>query len=93
MWIETKGLLSKSSSEKKYSVRGGKRSGSGRKTEYHEPVQKILVSLPEFVLNALDEYGQKHQISRPKAVAKLLQMAQTRQRKEQALAALRELQK
>lgn len=85
--------MSKSSPEKIYSVRGGKRSGSGRKTEYHEPVQKILVSLPESVLKALDEYGQKHRLSRPKAVTKLLQMAKIRQRKEQALAALRELQK
>lgn len=85
--------MSKSNSEKKTTTRGGKRSGAGRKTEYEEPIQKILINLPESVLNALDEYAQRHQLSRPKAVAKLLHIAKIRQRKENALSTLRQLQK
>jgi hypothetical protein len=73
--------------------RGGKRAGAGRKSEYQEPIQKVLVGLPESVLLALDEYGQKHDLSRPKAIAKLLQIVKSYQDKENMLDTLKELNK
>lgn len=53
--------------------RGGYRKGAGRKREYQEPVQKILLGLPESVLLKLDTYAKEHHLSRPKAIALLLE--------------------
>ncbi len=53
--------------------RGGFRKGAGRKREYHEPVQKILLGLPKSVLEKLDAYAKEHHLSRPKAIALLLE--------------------
>ncbi|MBF0286652.1 MAG: hypothetical protein HQM14_02445 [SAR324 cluster bacterium] len=53
--------------------RGGFRKGAGRKREYQEPVQKILLGLPQSVLEKLDAYAKSHQLSRPKAIALLLE--------------------
>lgn len=53
--------------------RGGYRKGAGRKREYQEPVQKILLGLPQSVLQKLDDYAQEHNLSRPKAIALLLE--------------------
>ena len=57
-------------------ARGGYREGAGRKKEYTEPVKKILLGLPKSVLDALDQYAKERQLSRPKAVAELLKIAQ-----------------
>ena len=57
-------------------ARGGYREGAGRKKEYTEPVKKILLGLPKSVLDELDQYAKKRQLSRPKAVAELLKIAQ-----------------
>ena len=57
-------------------ARGGYREGAGRKKEYTEPVKKILLGLPKSVLNELDQYAKERQLSRPKAVAELLKIAQ-----------------
>ena len=56
--------------------RGGYREGAGRKKEYTEPVKKILLGLPKSVLDELDQYAKERQLSRPKAVAELLKIAQ-----------------
>lgn len=56
--------------------RGGFREGAGRKKEYTEPVRKILLGLPESVLQQLDQYAEQHNLSRPKAVAALLAQVQ-----------------
>lgn len=53
--------------------RGGFRKGAGRKKEYQEPVQKILIGLPQSVLEKLDAYAKRHDLSRPKAIALLLE--------------------
>ncbi len=42
-----------------------------------EPVQKVLLGLPKSVLNQLDEFAQEHTISRPKAIALLLNKMQS----------------
>ena len=47
--------------------RGGFRQGAGRKKEYTEPVKKILLGLPESVLEELDQFAEKRKLSRPKA--------------------------
>ena len=52
--------------------RGGFREGAGRKKEYTEPVRKILLGLPESVLQELDQYADQRDLSRPKAIAALL---------------------
>ena len=52
--------------------RGGFREGAGRKKEYTEPVRKILLGLPESVLQELDQYANQRNLSRPKAIAALL---------------------
>ena len=57
-------------------ARGGYREGAGRKKEYTEPVKKILLGLPKSVLDELDQYAKERQLSRPKAVAELLKIAQ-----------------
>ena len=57
-------------------ARGGYRAGAGRKKEYTEPVKKILLGLPKSVLDELDQYAKERQLSRPKAVAELLKIAQ-----------------
>ncbi|MBF0276921.1 MAG: hypothetical protein HQM13_03985 [SAR324 cluster bacterium] len=54
-------------------ARGGYRKGAGRKREYQEPVQKILVGLPQSVLQKLDDFAQQRDLSRPKAIALLLE--------------------
>jgi len=56
--------------------RGGARKGAGRKPEYHEPIVKFLVGLPESVMQQLDDYAAQHKLSRPKAIALLLQQVQ-----------------
>ena len=56
--------------------RGGFRQGAGRKKEYTEPVIKILLGLPESVLEELDQFSEKRKLSRPKAVAELLKLVQ-----------------
>ena len=56
-------------------ARGGFREGAGRKKEYNEPVKKILLGLPESVLEQLDTYASDNNLSRPKAVAILLKKA------------------
>ena len=53
--------------------RGGYRKGAGRKREYQEPVQKILLGLPKSVLQKLDDFAQQKELSRPKAIALLLE--------------------
>tara|TARA_Y100001978_G_C23658439_1_gene417317 strand:+ start:1061 stop:1330 length:270 start_codon:yes stop_codon:yes gene_type:complete len=80
--------------------RGGFREGAGRKKEYTEPVRKILLGLPESVLQELDQYADQRNLSRPKAIAALLKQInrpeelarQTRQHKVvlQELKSLRE---
>ena len=57
--------------------RGGYREGAGRKKEYNEPVKKILLGLPQSVLDQLDQYAAQQNLSRPKAVAALLTQVQT----------------
>ena len=65
-WLEPKeGLM----------ARGGFREGAGRKKEYNEPVKKILLGLPESVLKQLDSYATANNLSRPKAVAILVEKA------------------
>ena len=59
--------------------RGGYRKGAGRRPEYHEPIVKFLVGLPKSVMQQLDGYAANHQLSRPKAIALLLQQAQNQQ--------------
>ncbi|GIT71831.1 MAG: hypothetical protein Ct9H300mP28_16450 [Pseudomonadota bacterium] len=56
-------------------ARGGFREGAGRKKEYNEPVKKILLGLPESVLQQLDTYASANNLSRPKAVAILVEQA------------------
>ncbi len=56
--------------------RGGYREGAGRKKEYNEPVKKILLGLPQSVLDQLDQYAAQQNLSRPKAVAALLKQVQ-----------------
>ncbi len=68
--------------------RGGFRKGAGRKREYQEPVQKILLGLPQSVLQKLDDYAQIHGLSRPKAIARLLE-----QLREQPATGIKENQK
>jgi len=53
--------------------RGGYRKGAGRKREYQEPVQKILLGLPQSVLQKLDDFARQKELSRPKAIALLLE--------------------
>jgi len=53
--------------------RGGYRKGAGRKKEYNEPVKNILIGLPESVLTQLDNYASEKHLSRPKAIASILQ--------------------
>ena len=43
--------------------RGGFRQGAGRKKEYTEPVKKILLGLPESVLEELDQFAEKRKLS------------------------------
>ncbi len=57
-------------------ARGGYRKGAGRKKEYTEPVKKILLGLPESVLEDLDRFAAQQKLSRPKAVALLLNQVQ-----------------
>ena len=52
--------------------RGGFRQGAGRKKEYTEPVKKILLGLPESVLEELDQFAVNRKLSRPKVMAELL---------------------
>jgi len=59
--------------------RGGYREGAGRKKEYQEPVKKILLGLPQSVLEQLDDFARQHNLSRPKAVAALLRQAQAQE--------------
>ena len=56
-------------------ARGGFREGAGRKKEYNEPVKKILSGLPESVLKQLDSFANAKNLSRPKAVAILVEHA------------------
>ena len=76
--------------------RGGFRQGAGRKKEYTEPVKKILLGLPESVLEELDQFAVNRKLSRPKAVAELLKLVQekppTLQLKSVLMEELRELQ-
>ena len=60
-------------------ARGGFREGAGRKKEYNEPVKKILLGLPESVLQQLDNYASAKNLSRPKAVAILIEQAMVEQ--------------
>ncbi len=53
--------------------RGGYRKGAGRKREYQESVQKILLGLPQSVLQKLDDFARQQALSRPKAIALLLE--------------------
>ena len=64
---------------KGFMARGGFREGSGRKKEYNEPVKKILLGLPESVLEQLDNYASAKNLSRPKAVAILVEQAMMEQ--------------
>ena len=65
--------------KKGFMARGGFREGAGRKKEYHEPVKKILLGLPESVLQQLDNYASANKLSRPKAVAILVEQAMMEQ--------------
>ncbi|MBC8257528.1 MAG: hypothetical protein H8E38_00780 [SAR324 cluster bacterium] len=56
-------------------ARGGFREGAGRKKEYNEPVKKILLGLPESVLKQLDSFASAKNLSRPKAIAILVEQA------------------
>ena len=60
-------------------ARGGFREGAGRKKEYNEPVKKILLGLPESVLKKLDNYALSNNLSRPKAIAILVEQAMVEQ--------------
>ncbi len=64
---------------KGFMARGGFREGAGRKKEYNEPVKKILLGLPESVLQQLDNYASANNLSRPKAVAILVEQAMMEQ--------------
>ena len=64
---------------KGFMARGGFREGAGRKKEYNEPVKKILLGLPECVLEQLDNYASAKKLSRPKAVAILVEQAMMEQ--------------
>ena len=64
---------------KGFMARGGFREGAGRKKEYNEPVKKILLGLPESVLQQLDNYASAKNLSRPKAVAILVEQAMLEQ--------------
>lgn len=52
--------------------RGGYRKGAGRKKEYKEPVIKVLIGLPKSKLQQLDDFAERHNLSRPKAIIALL---------------------
>ena len=56
-------------------ARGGFREGAGRKKEYNEPVKQILLGLPESVSKQLDNFASEKKLSRPKAVAILVEQA------------------
>ena len=71
--IYSKGL------RKGFMARGGFREGAGRKKEYNEPVKKILLGLPESVLQQLDNYASAKNLSRPKAIAILVEQAMMEQ--------------
>ena len=47
----------------------------GEKKEYNDPVKKILLGLPESVLKQLDSYASANNLSRPKAIANLVEQA------------------
>ena len=64
---------------KGFMARGGFREGAGRKKEYNEPVKKILLGLPESVLQQLDSYASAKNLSRPKAIAILIEQAMVEQ--------------
>ena len=64
---------------KGFMARGGFREGAGRKKEYNEPVKKILLGLPESVLMQLDNYASAKNLSRPKAIAILVEQAMMEQ--------------
>ena len=64
---------------KGFMARGGFREGAGRKKEYNEPVKKILLGLPESVLQQLDNYASAKKLSRPKAIAILVEQAMVEQ--------------
>tara|TARA_B100000945_G_scaffold73200_1_gene56017 strand:+ start:4225 stop:4428 length:204 start_codon:yes stop_codon:yes gene_type:complete len=66
-------------------ARGGFREGAGRKKEYNEPVKKILLGLPESVLEQLDNYASANNLSRPKAVAILVEQAMIEQGSNMAI--------
>ena len=70
---------------KGFMARGGFREGAGRKKEYNEPVKKILLGLPESVLQQLDNYASANNLSRPKAVAILVEQAMMEQSGNMAL--------
>ena len=70
---------------KGFMARGGFREGAGRKKEYNEPVKKILLGLPESVLQQLDNYASAKNLSRPKAVAILVEQAMMEQRGNMAI--------
>ena len=72
-------------------ARGGYRQGAGRKKEYTEPVKKILLGLPESVLGQLDKYASVKNLSRPKAVADLLQQVQRQNSRKIVLDELKSL--
>ena len=59
--------------QEKTMARGGYRKGAGRKKEYNEPVKNILIGLPQSVLTQLDDYASEKRLSRPKAIASILQ--------------------
>ena len=44
-------------------------------SQYNEPVKKILLGLPESVLKQLDSYASANNLSRPKAIANLVEQA------------------
>ena len=72
-------FFAKKDKEKVFMARGGFREGAGRKKEYNEPVKKILLGLPESVLQQLDNYASANNLSRPKAVAILVEQAMMEQ--------------
>ena len=61
-------------------ARGGFREGAGRKKADSYTHLRILLGLPESVLQQLDNYASAKNLSRPKAVAILIEQAMVEQR-------------
>lgn len=56
---------------------GGKRSGAGRKSGYKEPTERVFVTLPKSLNEAVYNYACKNGISFSQAVVEILKKSRT----------------